>query len=437
MSTGLFLFTSDLRVQDNLALFEAARHHKHLVLAYVNDDADRIAGSLQAKPLGQHRNEFIQQGLVNLAVELEEMGQYLVVTHGKLGTQVRNLVRQYQVDTIYYSRASDSRGQQRLSLLAQQIPEAVFKGVWQHTLYAAHQLPFEVSDIPTSFSKFRRKLEQALPSVFTPQQLVSLPPPPNELVKAGITLKDNTSTSESFEGGAGAGNRHLAAYFDSDCPKTYKETRNALDEWQSSTKFSPWLAAGCLSPRQVYHALKSFEQARGENDSTYWIFFELLWREYFHWYAFNIGEKLFEFTGVSGRKPLTTFHAERLIKWQQGTTPYPLVNAIMHQLNATGYISNRARQIAASALVNELSIDWRYGAAYFQQELIDYDTAINWGNWQYIAGVGADPRGGRHFNLDKQQQMFDAGGEYVSRWFGEHEAGVLDSTDMVDWPSVN
>ncbi|MCG8483517.1 MAG: deoxyribodipyrimidine photolyase, partial [Clostridia bacterium] len=73
-----------------------------------------------------------------------------------------------------------------------------------------------------------------MPSVLTPQQLVSLPPPPNELVKAGTTLKDNTSTSESFEGGAGAGIRHLAAYFDSDCPKTYKETRNALDEWQSS-----------------------------------------------------------------------------------------------------------------------------------------------------------------------------------------------------------
>lgn len=77
--------------------------------------------------------------------------------------------------------------------------------------------------------------------------------------------------------------------------------------------------------------------------------------------------------------------------WCKGNTPYPLVNACMRELLATGYLSNRGRQIVASCLINELKLDWRYGAAWFQQQLIDYDTAVNWGNWQYIAGVGADP----------------------------------------------
>ena len=88
----------------------------------------------------------------------------------------------------------------------------------------------------------------------------------------------------------------------------------------------------------------------------------------------------------------------------------------MKQLSATDYLSNRGRQIAASCLINELEGDWRYGAAWFENQLIDYDVAANWGNWQYLAGVGADPRGGRHFNLAKQTEIYDADGRYRSRW---------------------
>lgn len=107
----------------------------------------------------------------------------------------------------------------------------------------------------------------------------------------------------------------------------------------------------------------------------------------------------------------------------------------MKELNATGFITNRSRQIAASCLVNELQLDWRYGAAYFEQQLIDYDVAANWGNWQYIAGVGVDPRGGRHFNLAKQTQQYDPYGEYIAKWQGnEHCDAQLDDLDAADWP---
>ena len=106
----------------------------------------------------------------------------------------------------------------------------------------------------------------------------------------------------------------------------------------------------------------------------------------------------------------------------------------MNQLNRTGYLSNRARQIVASALVNELQVDWRYGAAWFEQQLIDYEVGSNWGNWQYIAGVGADPRGGRHFNLEKQAAQFDPDGDYVRRWGDDRELTPLDSVDAADWP---
>ena len=106
----------------------------------------------------------------------------------------------------------------------------------------------------------------------------------------------------------------------------------------------------------------------------------------------------------------------------------------MRQLNETGYMSNRGRQIAASALINELGLDWRCGAAYFEQQLIDYDPASNWGNWQYIAGVGADPRGGRHFSIEKQTALYDPRGEYIARWRGELGRSYGDAVDQVDWP---
>ena len=106
----------------------------------------------------------------------------------------------------------------------------------------------------------------------------------------------------------------------------------------------------------------------------------------------------------------------------------------MKQLNATGYMSNRGRQLVASCFVNELALDWRYGAAYMAQQLIDYDMASNWGNWQYLAGVGADPRGLRHFDLEKQTQRYDPDQVFIRHWQGYADRYPLDSVDAADWP---
>ena len=106
----------------------------------------------------------------------------------------------------------------------------------------------------------------------------------------------------------------------------------------------------------------------------------------------------------------------------------------MKQLNATGYMSNRGRQLVASCFVHELALDWRYGAAYLEQQLIDFDLSSNWGNWQYLAGVGADPRGHRQFDLAKQTQIYDPQQQFIKRWRGQDNSLPLDSTDASDWP---
>ncbi len=194
------------------------------------------------------------------------------------------------------------------------------------------------------------------------------------------------------------------------------KTRNALDEWTHSTKFSAWLANGSMSVKTLLNRLRYYERDVIANESTYWIWFELLWREYFYWYANTHQQKLFLFQGIGAHKPSTQYNKERLQQWQNGETAYPIVNACMKQLKTTGYISNRGRQLVASCFIHELGLDWRYGATYFEQHLIDYDVASNWGNWQYLAGVGADPRGCRQFNLDKQTQQYDPRGDFMNKW---------------------
>jgi deoxyribodipyrimidine photo-lyase len=107
---------------------------------------------------------------------------------------------------------------------------------------------------------------------------------------------------------------------------------------------------------------------------------------------------------------------DELNKWINGQTESDFVNANMLELRETGFMSNRGRQIVASYLINDLKVDWRFGAAYFEEQLIDYDVCSNWGNWAYLAGVGNDPRSNRYFDTKKQADIYDKNGEYRNRW---------------------
>jgi deoxyribodipyrimidine photo-lyase len=326
--------------------------------------------------------------------------------------------------------------QQRWDWLQRASPGVRFVARNGHTLYARNQLPFSLDELPRTFTPFRERVEALnvpIPRP-APRRLPRPPLMPAEWISRRPAWRADAQAS-AFRGGTDSGRAQLRACFSGLLPLRYKEVRNALDGWENSSKWSPWLANGSLSVREVLHALRDYERRAGGNESTYWLFFELLWREYFQWYAMAHGRRLFAFAGTRRRRPLTSFYPERFACWSAGSTPYPLVNACMKQLNATGYLSNRGRQIAASCLVNELSLDWRYGAAYFEQQLVDYDVAVNWGNWQYLAGVGADPRGQRHFDLDRQAAQFDPDGAFVARWAGAADVRApLDSVDAADWP---
>ncbi|MBY0402822.1 MAG: DASH family cryptochrome [Cyanobacteria bacterium] len=223
-----------------------------------------------------------------------------------------------------------------------------------------------------------------------------------------------------FKGGLIDGQKRLDHYlFGTHGIQRYKETRNGMLKPEDSSKFSPWLALGCLSPREIYGAICRYEATVMKNPSTQWLVYELVWRDYFRYLLMAYGNDFFGQQGLKknalqkpslGKQDLKTFEA-----WCQGETGFPLVDACMKELNATGFMSNRGRQNVASFLTKTLGIDWRWGAEYFEATLIDYDVSSNWGNWLYAAGVGTDPRD-RIFNVVKQGWDYDPTSAFVKHW---------------------
>lgn len=430
MTTGLFWFTNDLRLHDQPALWKMQSVDK-LICVFCLDPQWFRPNGLNAKAMGERRFQFLVESLKDLQQQLQHAGQVLIIKQQTPHLALTELINKYNVDIIARSQHAGVYENRHWKLLQQQFPDRKFVTEPSQTLFSADDLPFQLNQLPTSFTQFRKQVEDlALPRpMSSPQQL---PPPPGPI--AIDEINQPVLEPSKFTGGETAALKHINDYFSTDLPANYKTVRNELDGWTNSTKFSPWLALGCLSVRHLASRLKNYEQTNVSNDSTYWIYFELLWREYFQWYAHCYGARLFRFNGIKNSKSRRCYYPERYQKWCNGNTPYPLVNACMKQLNATGYMSNRGRQIVASCFVHELNLDWRFGAAYFEQQLIDYDVAANWGNWQYIAGVGADPRGGRQFNIEKQTRQYDPEGEFIRHWQGDIDIIPLDSVDAADWP---
>ena len=156
-----------------------------------------------------------------------------------------------------------------------------------------------------------------------------------------------------------------------------------------SSTFSGYISHGCISIRTLYHDIKKFEKSVTKNESTYWLRFELLWRDFFQFQYINHANHWFKINGIQQneiKEPNT--NSELCHAWATGSTEHPFINATMKELSQTGYLSNRGRQNAASYLIHNLNQDWRFGAAVFEHFLIDHDVASNIGNWMYIAGVG-------------------------------------------------
>lgn len=221
-----------------------------------------------------------------------------------------------------------------------------------------------------------------------------------------------------FKGGESEALRRLSDWmWRDDNLKNYFEIRNGMLGERYSSKLSPWLSLGCISPRFVVAEARRYEAERVANKSTYWLVWEMCCRDFSHFLCYKYGSRVFLLGGARGVHRQWSRDEEKLNRWKDGMTGVPIVDANMRELKQTGWMSNRGRQIVASYFIFELGLDWRLGADHFESLLIDHDVYSNWGNWNAMAGL----TGGRinRFNMSKQTRDYDPKGEYLRHWLPE------------------
>lgn len=430
---GFLWFRNDLRLDDNESLHEAIAHGI-VIPIYVFDDRlfKGLTRGFGFRKTGIHRAKFLIEAVADLKNQLRALGSDLIVRTGITEDVIGDLAAEVGSNWVFCNRERTEE-----EVIVQDALEAKLWALGQELrysrgkmLYHTGDLPFPVSQTPDVFTTFRKEVERFV-QVRSPKLVPKQLDPFVETIAVGDvpTLEqlgyDTYETDERavlpFKGGEQAALARLKHYlWDTDLAKTYKKTRNGLLGGDYSTKFSPWLAAGCISPKRIYHELKRYENERGSNDSTYWIFFELLWRDFFRLIAKKHQNSIFHEGGPKDADTSIWSEDKALFqKWADGQTGIPFIDANMRELNRTGFMSNRGRQNVASFLVKDLKINWQMGAEYFESQLLDYDVASNWGNWNYVAGVGSDPRENRYFNILTQATRYDAKGDYVKHWLPE------------------
>ena len=427
MRVSLVWFRNDLRLHDNITLCRAISESDYVIPVYIFDPRHYRKSTYGFDKIGPYRSKFVTECVADLRANLKNTGGDLLVRKGITEELLTELCLEHGVSRLYYSKevAPDEATEERAVNAAMLGIDVEVRSFDNTMLLDRSTLPFSITAMPDIFTAFRWQVEKVETCVapWAPPSTIKVP---ENIVPGDIPLATELcpQTTEidfraaiHFSGGESAGLAHLSRYvWELDGPATYFETRNQLIGEGYSTKLSAWLSTGALSARRIYREIKLYELERVANKSTYWIIFELLWRDFFRLNMEKYHCELFFQRGPRRRKTSPKNDIEAFTRWINGWTDDDFVNANMNELNRTGFMSNRGRQIVASYLVHDLNISWLMGASYFESMLIDYDVCSNYGNWAYIAGVGNDPRDNRYFNVAKQASMYDPDGAYRRLW---------------------
>lgn len=444
MKSAAVWFRCDLRLDDNPVLSAATNDTTTLLPMYIFNPSvfqkPTLAGT---KKSSARRARFLLESVACLRRRLEAAGSGLAVAVGKPEDVIPLLCGQKSGVFVQQGVCSEEQGEERRL-------EARLRGqlrrVWGGTLYMPEECGCSPDSTPTVFTDFKNRAEGRgrIRNPLDAPRLPGLPERSEELSKAlkclptlqdlgyseseaSSAMQDDPRAVMTFEGGEEAALQRLQRWmFDQDKLQDYFDIRNGMLGADYSSKLSPWLALGCISPRRVWKEVKRYEAERVKNKSTYWLVFELTWRDFFIYLARSQGSRIFKQGGVIGDRTPWRRNPDAFARWKEGRTNDPLVDANMRELAATGFMSNRGRQNVASYLIFDLGVDWRFGAAHFEEHLLDYDPCSNWGNW--VAAAGLTGQRINKFNTKKQLSQYDPEGKYVRHW--QHRVA---KADMRNW----
>lgn len=419
--TALYWFTNDLRLADNPGLAAAARDHKAIVPLYLLDETDPWAP-------GSASRWWLHKSLASLGSAIADEGGELLLRRGDALTEVMALVKQLQVDAVYFSRAYEPW----LASVQQQIYDALnnagitCKRFGSRLLLEPEQI---LNKQGKPFQVFTPYYKHAL-GLFSSSRPLRKPAVPWTIPKSQQGLSDNLGDwqllperpnwAKGFEplwqpGEEGA--RETLALCGEMVVEHYQETRDYPAQ-AGTSQLSPALHFGELSPRQVWFSLA--ERPEASFDTVQPLLRQLIWREFSYYLLHHWPE----ITHKPFKQQFAKFpwqnDAPALKAWQQGLTGYPIVDAGMRELWHTGWMHNRVRMIVASFLTKHLQVHWQEGARWFWDTLLDADLANNSAGWQWVAGSGADAAPYfRIFNPVLQGEKFDKKGGYIRRWVPE------------------
>ena len=415
MSTAIWWIRRDLRLSDNQALTAALEQAQTIIPLFIIDP--KLVNSPYSS---QERIAFLFDGLRALDASLQQIGSKLLVRSGDPHEVLTALIDETGAERIFAEADVSPYAQSRDNKIARDLPLTLTPGL---TVYPPEMLakmdgsPYTVF---TPFSRMWRSLPFSPKPIPAPKQLNPLP----ALESLEVPDSSRNASRGIFPAGETEAQRRLAAFTEG-VITNYAEDRNRMD-LDGTSRLSPYLRFGMLSARQAIWAAQqakaSTQDPQSGRSAETWIN-ELIWREFYTaiLYHFPYVRRMAfrtELRQIPWRADPAGFTA-----WSEGRTGYPVVDAAMRQLNATGWMHNRARMITASFLTKDLLINWQHGERYFMQHLLDGDPAANNGGWQWTAGTGTDAAPYfRIFNPILQGKKFDPQGSYVRRWVSELSA---------------
>ena len=425
MKKSIYWFRKNLRLRDNPSLFNAINDNDEIIFIYIIDLQTYNPNGLDIHEIGDFRKKFMMESVLDLEKNLKSKKIHLHVFEGDKFKILEEIRSSHGIDTIYCSKEVGWYEEEDEKKLIDKNFELIMSE--DPHLIEERELPFNLDNLPLIFTPFRKKVEK---NSKIRNEIKELPTIKKAIVSTDLkflskievnNIINHSNTAYPFEGGERNALERLKSYlWESHNIAKYKETRNGLIGTEYSSKFSAYLSTGSISPVTIYHEIKKFEREVKKNSSTYWLIFELMWREFFRYVTKKGKKNIFKINGINGNIFNRNFNSDIDLfkKWCNGETGQEFIDANMVELNSTGFMSNRGRQNVASYLINDLDLNWTWGAAYFESKLIDYDVASNWCNWMYMAGVGNNVRNWA-FNPTKQSDMYDKAGKFRSLWLNK------------------
>lgn len=408
-------FRKDLRTADNPALFEAARSGQPVAAVYILETNKK-------RPLGGASKWWLHQSLAQLTQDLKQMGLDLILKKGDAAAILPKLAAEIGADSVVWNRRYSQGGIARdkeikASLIASGIKAESYNGALLNEPWKIQSGNGTYYKVFTPYWKSVLRGPEAKVPLPEPDTVDSYSGPVGSLELGDFDLLPRrpdwaSKMAPYWTPGAAGAARAVKAFLDGPAPN-YPEDRDRPDR-RGTSRLSPHLAFGEISPRQIWQA------ANGRDDNNDKFLAEIGWREFSYNLLFhnpNLATDNFKdkFDGFDWQGS-----PDALARWQKGLTGYPFVDAGMRQLWATGWQHNRVRMVTASFLIKHLMIDWREGEAWFWDTLFDADPASNAAGWQWVAGSGADASPFfRIFNPITQGEKFDPNGDYVRRWVPE------------------